>query len=83
MDVTFASDVERRLIEYAQHRGKTPEELVELAVLAMLDEVEDARTMLDIRYDAVRRGEVRLIPGEEVEARFAAKLKSAKRRLSL
>lgn len=78
MDVTFAPEIEARLNELARHLGKTPAELVELVVVSMIEDTEYTRTVLDSRNDAVRRGEVRLVPADEVEAHFAEKYKSAK-----
>ena len=37
------------------------------------DELASVREMLDKRYDELKSGKVKLIPGDEVEAHFAAK----------
>jgi hypothetical protein len=47
--------------------------LVQDAVAGFFDELAETREMLDSRYDEIKSGKVKLIPGEEVFARLRAK----------
>jgi predicted DNA-binding protein len=73
MEVRFTEDLERKLNELSAQSGRPPDELVQDAVAGMLDELAETREMLDRRYDEVKSGRVKLIPGDEVEAYFREK----------
>lgn len=77
MEVHFTPDIEARLNQLAAETGRAKDEFVQDAMTRYFDELSEVRETLDRRYDA-KSGKVKLIPGEEVEAHFAAK--SAARR---
>jgi len=71
-------DIQAKLEQWATDTGRPAEELVEDVMAGYFDELAQVRQTLDIRYDDVKSGKVKLIPVEEVRAYFRAK--SAARR---
>jgi len=78
MEVHFNQDLQAKLDKLAIDTGRAPDELVEDVVAAYLDELAQVRETLNSRYDDLRAGRVKPIPGDEVLARFRDK--SAARR---
>ena len=67
MEVHFTAETEEKLKDIALQSGRgTPDELVQ------------AREMLNSRYDDLKSGRVKPIPGEEVEAYFREKSAAAR-----
>ena len=54
-----------RLQELAAKTGRVPDDLVEDAMAAYLQELAQVREMLDGRYDDIQSGRVKPIDGEE------------------
>ena len=79
MEVRFNPDLQAKLDELAIETGRATSELVEDAVLGYFDELARAREALISRYDDLKSGRVKAIPGDEVIARLREK--SAARRL--
>lgn len=79
MDVQFPPDVERKLNELATQSGRGPAELLQDALAGYFDEVAQTRQMLNSRYDDMKSGRVKPIPGDEVEAYFREKSAAARR----
>ena len=79
MEVHFTPELERRLNDLASLTGRGAGELVQDAVAGLVDELGEAVQMLDSRYDDIKSGTVKLIPGEEVEAYFREKSAAARR----
>jgi hypothetical protein len=74
MEVHFAPDTEKRLNEIAMQSGDgSAEQLVQNVVEGYFQEMSQVREMLDGRYDDLKSGRVKPIPGEEVEAYFRDK----------
>jgi predicted DNA-binding protein len=73
MEVHFTVETEKKLKELAAQSGRGTDDLVEDAMAAYLDEVRQIREVLDGRYDDLKSGKVKPIPGDEVEAYFRAK----------
>jgi hypothetical protein len=74
MTVNFNNrELETKLERWANETGRPAEELVENVMAGYFDELAQVRDTLDSRYDDIRSGKVRLIPGDEVEAYFKAK----------
>ena len=73
MEVQFTHDTEKKLKELAAQSGRGTDDLVEDATAAYVDELLQARQTLDSRYDDIRSGRVKLIPGEEAFAQLRAK----------
>jgi predicted DNA-binding protein len=79
MEVQFEPELQAKLEQLARDSGRPAAELVQDAVAGYLDEFKDTREVLDSRYDDIKSGKVKLIPGEEVEAYFREKSAAARR----
>jgi len=79
MEVHFNSDLQAKLDKLANETGRAASALVEDVVAGYFDEPADARQMLDSRYDDLKSGRVKPIPGDEVEAHFREKSAAARR----
>jgi len=62
-----------QLEQWTSDTGRPAEELVEDVMAGYLDEMAQLHATLDSSYDDIKNGKVKLIPGDEVEAHFAAK----------
>jgi hypothetical protein len=82
MEVNFTAETEQKLRDIAVQSGRgTPDELVRDVVEGYFDELAQTRTMLGGRYDDLKSGRVKPLPGEEVEAWFREKSAAARRSL--
>lgn len=81
MEVQFEPALQAKLEQIARESGRPAAELVHDAVAGYVDELADTRQMLDTRYDDIKSGKVKLIPGDEVFSRLREK--SAARKLKL
>lgn len=80
MEVHFTAETEKKLKDIASQSGRrTADELVQDVVEGYFDELAQAREMLNSRYDDLKSGRVKLIPGDEVEAYFREKSAAARR----
>jgi predicted DNA-binding protein len=79
MEVHFTPELEKKLNDLAAQSGRPAAELVQDAVADMVDELAGTRDMLDRRYDDIKSGKVKLIPGDEAEAYFREKYAAARR----
>jgi hypothetical protein len=80
MEVHFTAETEEKLREIALQSGLgTPDKLVQDVVEEYVDELTQRREMLNGRYDDLKSGRVKPIPGEEVEAYFREKSAAARR----
>src|SRR5258708_10846469 len=66
MEVQFKPSVQAKLEQMARESGRATVELVQDAVAGYLDELAGTREMLNSRYDDIKSGNVKLIPGDEV-----------------
>lgn len=82
MEVEFTPDFQRKLTELATESGRGPAELVQDALAGYFDEVARTRQLFNSRYDDLKSGNVRAIPGDDVEAYFREKSAAARRALS-
>jgi predicted transcriptional regulator len=73
MEVHFNPDLQAKLDELAIETGRATGELVEDAVLGYFDELARTRETLDSRYDDLKSGRVKPIPGDAVIARLREK----------
>jgi hypothetical protein len=73
MEVPFTPDVQARLERMARESGRPADKLVQDTVAGFVDELAGTREMLDSRYDDIKSGKVKLIPGDEVFARLLEK----------
>ena len=80
MEVHFAPETEQKLKDIAAQSGRgTADELVQNVIEGYFAELELARGMLASRYDDLKSGMVKPIPGDEVEAHFRAKSAATRR----
>jgi predicted transcriptional regulator len=73
MEVHFAPELQAKFDRLVTETGCAPEKLIEDALAAYFDELAAAREMLDSRYDDLKTGRVKPIPGDEVVARLRDK----------
>lgn len=78
MEVQLTPETEKKLNVLATQSGRRTDELFEDAMAGYLGEVVQVRDMLDRRYDDLKSGRVKLIPGEEVFARLRARSEARK-----
>ena len=74
MEVHFTPELEKRLNDLATQSGRPAVELVQDAVAGWVDELGETRNMLDSRYDDIKNGKVKLIPGDEAFARLRERI---------
>ena len=78
MEVQFENELQNKLDEFARQSGRPAGELVQDAVAAYLDELAGSNSILDSRYDDIKSGKIKLIPGEEVFARLHERIEARK-----
>ena len=80
MEVHFTPETEKKLNDLAAQSGRgTADELVQDVVEGYVEELAQTREMLDSRYDDLKSGRVKPIPGDEVVAYFREKSAAARR----
>jgi predicted transcriptional regulator len=80
MEVHLRPETESRLQELATKTGRAPNDLIEDAMAAYLQELSQVREMLDGRYDDLKSGRVKAVDGEEAFANLRRKSQSDVRR---
>ncbi len=81
VEVHFAPETEEKLKDLATQSGRgSADELVQQVIEGYFEELAHAREMMSSRYDDLKSGRVKAVPGEEVAAHF--RRKSAAARLS-
>ena len=79
MEVHFTPETEKKLKDLAAQNGRgTADELVQDVVEGYFEELTQTREMLNSRYDNLKSGKVKSIPGDEVEAYFREKSAAAR-----
>jgi hypothetical protein len=66
-------ELQAKVEQWVAQTGRSADELVEDAMAGYFDELAQVRETLDTRYDDIKSGKVKLIPGEEAFARLKAK----------
>jgi hypothetical protein len=79
MEVHFTPETEKKLKDLAAESGRGTDDLVEDGMVGYLQELVQTREMLNSRYDDLKSGRVKPIPGDEVEAYFREKSAAARR----
>lgn len=80
MEVHFTPETEKKLHDLAVQNGQgTADALVQHVIEGYFDELAQTREMLDSRYDDLKSGRVKAIPGDEVIADFREKSATARR----
>jgi hypothetical protein len=81
MEVHLAPELQAQFDRIVKETGLTPDELIADALAYYVPGVDQTREMLDSRYDELKSGKVKPIPGDEVVARLREK-SAARRSLS-
>jgi hypothetical protein len=81
MEVHFAPDLQAKIDQIVVETGYAPDKQVEDAMAGYVAELAQTRQMLNSRYDDLKSGRVKPIPGDEVEAWFREKSAAARRSL--
>lgn len=80
MEVQLEPDLQAKLDRIARESGRAAADLVHDAVAGYVDALAQTRNMLDSRYDDIKSGNVKMIPGEEAFARLMAKTEAERKR---
>jgi class 3 adenylate cyclase len=78
MEVHLTSETEKKLKDLSALSGRATDELVEDAMAGYFAEVQEIREALNGRYDDLKSGKVKRIPGDAVEAHFREKSAGAR-----
>ena len=70
MEVNFIPETEKKLKDLSAQSGRGTDDLVEDATAAYVEELLEARAMLNSRYHDLKSGRVKPISGDEVAAFF-------------
>jgi predicted transcriptional regulator len=73
MEVHLTAETEKKLKDLAAQSGRPTDDIVEDAMAGYFDEVLQIRETLDSRYDDIKSGRIKLVPGDQVEAYFRQK----------
>ena len=76
MEVNLSPEIEKKLNDIAAQTGRAAAELAHDAIAGYVDELAKTRTMLDRRYDEIKSGKVKLIPGDEAFARLHERIEA-------
>jgi hypothetical protein len=63
-------ELQAKVDQWVNSTGRPAEELVEYAVAGYFDELAQVRHTLDTRYDEIKGGSVKTIPGDVAYARL-------------
>jgi hypothetical protein len=80
MEVQFEPALQAKIDEISRESGRAAADLVQDAVAGYIDELAGTRRMLDSRYDEIKSGKVKMIPGDEAFARLMAKTEAERNR---
>jgi hypothetical protein len=73
MEVHLAPELQAKIDQLVIETGCPVEQLIEDALAGYVADLAQTREMLDRRYDDLKSGRVKLIPGDEVVARLRKK----------
>jgi predicted transcriptional regulator len=79
MEVHFTPDLQAKIDQLVIETGCAPDKLLEDAMAGYVAELVQTREMLNSRYDELKSGRVKPIPGDEIEAHFREKSAAARR----
>ena len=77
-DCIHNPEIQAKIDRWVAETGRGPDELIEDAVAGYFEELAQTRELLNSRYDDLKSGRVKPIPGDQVIARL--RKKSADRR---
>lgn len=75
MEVHFAPELQAKFDQLIIETGCPIEQLIEDALAGYVPELAKTRQMLDTRYDDLKSGRVKAIPGDDVRARLRERSK--------
>jgi hypothetical protein len=73
VDLDLSPETEKKLNERAAQRGMTPHKYVLSLLQEHFDELARTEALLDGRYDELKSGAVKPIPGDDVASYFREK----------
>ena len=73
MEVHLRPEIEKKLKDLSAQTGRPADELAEDAIAIYAGDLAHVRDTLDSRYDDIKSGKVKLVPGEEVFDRLRQK----------
>ena len=76
MEVYIAPELEKKLNDLSVQTGRPAAELIQDAVAGYVDDLPETLAMLDRRYDEIKSGKVRMIPGDEAFARLHERIEA-------
>ncbi|MGB6946325.1 MAG: hypothetical protein WBE37_28270 [Bryobacteraceae bacterium] len=79
MEVHLAPELQAKIDQLVIETGCPVEKLIEDALAGYVPELAGTREMLDSRYEDLKSGRVKPIPGDQVEAYFRDKSAAARR----
>jgi hypothetical protein len=79
MEVHFAPETEKKLRDLSAQSRRGADELLQDALAGYFEALAQTRETLNSRYDDLKSGSVKPIPGDEVEAWFREKSAAARR----
>jgi predicted DNA-binding protein len=82
MEIHLTPELQAKLDRLVSETGRSQDDFVQDAMAGYFDELARLRKTLDSRYDDLESGKVQPIPGDEVEAHFAAKCAERRSRRS-
>jgi hypothetical protein len=80
MEVQFTPEVQAKLEQMARDTGRRSDELVQDAVIGLLEELALTRDMLERRYRDLEGGSVQAMDGTEAYRRLLAKTEERRHR---
>ena len=80
MELHPTPELQAQIDKLVAETGYPVEKLIEGALAAYAPELEQTREMLNSRYDDLKSGRVKPIPGDEVEAYFREKSAARRKR---
>jgi hypothetical protein len=79
VEVNSAPELQAKIHRLVAETGRPADKLLEDAMAIYVAELAETREMLDSRYDDLKSGRVKPIPGDEVESHFREKSAAARR----
>ncbi|MBV8772698.1 MAG: addiction module protein [Deltaproteobacteria bacterium] len=77
MEVHFNNpELQAKVEQWVADTGRPAEELLEDAMAGYFEELAQVRATLDRRYDDIKSGRVKLIPGDEARASLLERIDS-------
>ena len=80
MEVHLSPELQAKIDQWVIDTGLPVEKLIEDALAEYVRELAQTREMIDSRYDDLKSGKVKPIPGDEVEAYFREKSAARRKR---